>query len=359
MVPNLSFNRPSSRPYTDGAYCPEANLQWWYFDGQLTNGCRLLTFFLPRFDGIIDGRDRNTVLVNIVLRKPDGETIRERRFFPSSEMIASQDSFDTVLGKDCFLRHEKGTTDKGRYHLRAQAGRLRYDLEIIPELPPWSPAGRSGRSPHLFMRILRKKWFTSDYFHYVPFVPRGRLKGKITVDGNSHDIEGTAYHEQGRLNFSLSQFLPAWYWLHIENAPWTILSGTTAFPAGFPAPKDGTLGGIGYVQKGDQCLLAAFDITGLIVRWPRIKKRDLQAENEMTVAWEAEARLRRPGLKVKLELISKDVLELIPFDYQVKTPVKSFWGQTVADIAVEIKQGPKLIKFETEGLLETMTTGRV
>jgi len=46
---------------------------------------------------------------------------------------------------------------------------------------------------------------TSDYFHYVPLVPRGRLKGEIILDGKPIDAEGTAYHEQGRINFSLSE----------------------------------------------------------------------------------------------------------------------------------------------------------
>jgi hypothetical protein len=250
-----------------------------------------------------------------------------------------------------------GERDLGRYLVKAKGDRLGYELELTPELPPWSPTSASGHFPHVFMMALRRSLFTRDYFHYVPFVPRGRLKGWITLDGKPLDARGIGYHEQGRINFDLSTFAPAWHWLHIEHPPWTILSGTAGpFPY-IPRSGDGPRGGFAFIQKGDRCLMAAFDVTGLLVNWNRIVKRDPPAQGEQSMAWEASVRFMRPGLRVRAELVSKGVLEYIPFEFHEKTPVRPYWGQTITDARVEILHGFKRTTFRAEGVLETMVTG--
>lgn len=359
MLKNIFFNRPRSRPQADGAYASDAKLQWWYFDAMLDDGHRFLTFFLPRFKGSIEGNVPDQPMLDIVLRKPDGETIRERRFFKPSELQASGDRFEASFGDDCSLRFEEGNRagDYGCYHLSGSTARLGYELELLPELPPWAAASPSGRFPYPMMMIMRRSVRTSDYFHYVPLVPRGRLKGRITLDGKVLDARGRGYHEQGRLNFDLGGFVPVWYWLHIDHPPWTILSGTASPPGWLPRLKDPAPGGIAYVQKGGKCLMAAFDVTGVLVDWPRIKKRDPEAMGEGSMAWEARVRFMRPGLRVKAELVSKDVLEYMPFEYIEKTPLRPYWGQTVADAEVEVIHGIRRIRFRTEALLETMVTG--
>jgi len=360
-LPPLLVNRPGSTDPAGGAYDPDAHLQWWYFDAFLENGHRLLTFFLPRFLGSLEGNEFDLPMLDIVLSAPGGEIVRERRFFRKSDLSASRDRFTADFGPDCSVRLDpgKGGSGPGLYRLRAGGtGRIRYELEIAPELPPWAPTP-NGRLPRVFLMLLRRSLTTRDSFHYVPFVPRGRLRGRITVDGRSLDARGTAYHEQGRLSFSLARFLPAWYWLHIEHPPWTILSGTALPPAGFPRPARGALGGIGFVQKGKQCLLAAFDPTGILVRWPSIAKQDPAAEGgEKSMAWDATVRLARPGLRVRIDLRSRAVLEYLPFAYRQETPVKQpYWGQTVADAEVEVILRKSRSRFQAQGVLETMVTG--
>ena len=380
-IPNLSFNRPWTRPYAEGAYAPDAELQWWYFDAVLESGHRLLSFFLPRFLGAIEGSEPESPMVDVVLRTPAGEILRERRFCRPCELVASRDRVAAEFGADCSVTFEgaghatvpRGVRPRGgagcspsfgeegsgpgRYLLRARAGRIGYELEISPELPPWAPI-RGGRLPRAFMMLLSRSLTTRDSFHYVPFVPRGRLRGTITVDGRVLDARGTAYHEQGRMNFPLPRFCPAWYWLHVEHPPWTLLSGTALPPAGVPRPAKGTLGGIGFVQKADRCLMAAFDPSGILVRWPRIEPRNPAArDGEESMAWNAGVRIRRPGLRVTMEIESSQVLEFVPFSYRDETPVKPYWGQTVALAKVEVVHGLKRDRFEAEAVLETMMTG--
>jgi len=351
--------RPRTRPQTDAAHAPEAFLQWWYFDALLESGHRFLAFFLPRFAGSIEGGEPGLPMMEVALRSPDGQTCRARRFFQPGEFRAPPDRFHATFGEDGAVTFHPGGGRRGlgRYTLRGRAGDMGFDLSIEPEVPAWSPSGPGGFFPRPFIMLLRRSLSSREWFHYVPFVPRGRMAGTITAGGETLDARGTAYHEQGRLNFCLSQFVPVWYWLHIERAPWTLLSGTGVPPRWLPRPGSGARGGIAFVQKGDACRMAAMDVTGLFVRWPRVRTRGASARDGRGMAWEASACLRRPGLRVDIEMVSRDVLVLVPFRYAEPTPVPPCWGQTVADARVEIRAGRRRTRFECQGLLETMVTG--
>jgi len=336
-------------------------MQWWYFDAVLDNGHRLVTFFLPKVYGAIDDHEFGLPILDIVLRKPGGETIRERRFFSPTELKTVPNNFGAYFGSDCSASFTKGSgrKDLGCYHLIATAGRITYDIKLEPELPPWAPVSSSGKAPRLMMMLTRGSIFTKDYMYYVPFVPRGRLTGQITVDGEPLNARGIAYHEQGIISFPLHEVVPAWYWLHIEKPPWTILSGTTVPSLESLTPKKGTHGGFACIYKGNQCLLAVNDYTGFLVNWMRLLKRNPEAQGELSMAWEADVRLLRLGLKAKIKLVSREILEFMPIRNRPEgSRIQPYWGQTVGDAEVEIIHGIKRDRVNAEGLLETMVTGK-
>ncbi len=352
MQSRLLLNRAQPVPRNNSAYAPDAVVQWWYFDAQLANGWRLLTFFLPKALGTTDGHAPDQPQVEIVLRSPQGETILERRFFKPEQFSASTTTLDAAFGDDCSLAYDP---DKGRYLLKARAGRLAYDLEILPELPPWSPLSKTGRSNRPIFMLARRDLFTKDYFHYAPFVPRGKLSGKIIVDGQAMDADGSAYHEQGRMNFPLNKMVPVWYWLHIEKAPWTIISGTAHPPEGLPGNRP--WGGYGYIANKNTPLMSGLDMSGLFVLWTRIHHDFPQKPGDQGLAWDVTARFFRPGLLVRVSLSSLYVLDYLPFEHGEKTPQQPYWAQTVARTEVDIVHGLKKARFSCEGILETMVTG--
>jgi len=346
-------------PQSDAAYAPDAHLQWWYFDAAFDDGHRLLTYFLPGFKGRIENQGVDEPFLNVVLKRPDGAIIREPRSFPPSEFFPKTGDFGARFGEDCSATFEKGPDeeDLGRYILEAKAGRLGYELVLTPDTPPWSPFGPPAHIPRWGMMLARRSISTQDYFHYAPFVPRGRMEGRMVLDGEAFDVRGTGYHEQGKLSFPLYEFTEAWYWLHIDHSPWTILTGTAVHPPGLLKPKKETRGGFAYVRKEGKRLLAAADISGLLVNWQRIDKHAPRPGAEMSMAWNTDVKLSRPGLVVHARVLSTEVLECMPFYYQKETPVTPYWSQSVAKTEVSILHGSTRVEFETECVLETMVSG--
>jgi hypothetical protein len=343
----------------DEAYAPDAHLQWWYFDAAFEDGHRLLTFFLPRSTGSVGQQPADQPFLDIVLKPPFGEILRERRSFSPQEFAPRRGAFGASFGEGCSVDFEMGTDsrDLGRYLLKGQAGRIGYDLELVPDIPPWSPNGPSGQLSRPAMMLARRSLFTQDYFHYAAFVPRGRLKGQIVVDGKPLHVRGSGYHEQGRNSFPLSEFAKAWYWLHIERPPWTILSGTVVPLPLFSRSKARAQGGFVFVQKGARRLMARRDPFGFAVRWTRFVHRSPEPHSEESLAWETRVRWIGPGLFLKADVVSREVLEHLHFDHSEKTPVQSHWSQTIAEAKVKILHGIRRMEFDTECILETMVTG--
>ena len=179
----------------------------------------------------------------------------------------------------------------------------------------------------------------------------------MILDGEAFHVQGTGYHEQGRFSFPLHEFTSAWYWLHIEHPPWTILTGTVARPPGSLRPGKETRGGFTYVRKGGKCLLATADMSGLFVNWNRIDKHAPQPGLGTSMAWDAEVRLARPGLLLRVSVRSNEVLERMPFSYREETPIAPYWSQSIARAEVRILQGLSRVDFEDECVLETMVSG--
>ncbi len=359
MLTEVLQKRWKSLCQKEEAVAADAYLQWWYFDVNLDDGHRLLTFFLPRSAGRIEQHPEDQPFMDIALKRPGGEILREQQSFPLSEFVPRKGTFGANFGKECSATFENGTdTNKlGQYLLKAKTGRIAYDLRFTPDIPPWSPLGPKARIPRAAMMLARRSLFTKDYFHYAPFAPRGRVEGQIVVDDKPINVRGLGYHEQGRITFPLHEFAKAWYWLHIEHPPWTILSGTVIPLPLFSRSKPRTPGGFAFVQKGPRRLMALGDALGVHVKWSRFAHRAPVPDSEASMAWETTVKFRRPGLVLKVDVVSREILEHIPFNYYEKTPVQAYWGQTIAHARVRGLHGIKRVNFDTDCILETMVTG--
>jgi hypothetical protein len=352
MLRSRLFGRRGRVGYEHDAYTPDAVVQWWYLVGRPANGWLLSTYLLPRGLGDSVGHPSDSPVLGIVLRSPDGQIMRERSFFTPEQLSARSDRLQVELGKRCRLSFDGATR---RFNFAASVGRLAYELELVPELAPWTPFSKAGKAPRAIQALLRKDLFTRDYLQYASFVPRGRLSGRILIDGEQLDASGTAYHEKGSISYPLCEMLPVWRWLHIEHDGWTVLAGSGAPPSWVPVGR--IRGGIAFVAKEDRQLMSLFDPTGLLVRWQVLSWAKPPYPGSPPLAWDVEARLRRPGLQIGLRLESLEVLDSMSFEHSPPTPERPYWCQTVAEAAVELRHGRHREAFTTEAVLETMVTG--
>ena len=100
------------------------------------------------------------------------------------------------------------------------------------------------------------------------------------------------------------------------------------------------------------------DYTGLMTRWTNIEMREPQAQGELSMVWNTDIKMAKPGLKVTAKLRSNDTLIYKVLDENPIPGVEQYWSQTVAKAEVEIIRGSglnrKTISFEADAVVETM-----
>lgn len=359
MRDRLNFIHDNVRPQSDEAFDPSAEFQWWYFDSQLDNGYRLLTFYTMNAPGI------DTCGLNIVLRAPDGTLVKDPQFYPRDAFAPHEGTFGGVFAPGSEAHFDPHSNDGlGTYHIAANGKRIQYRLQVQPDVPSWSPLGSSGEAHPLLIAGTklasgRGNFLKKDRFRYCCFVPRGRLSGSLVVDGREMKVNGTVYHEHGMYTFPMGDLSQAWYWLHVSNDEWSIISGSLVAP-GLPYStkvlKKNTHGGYVYALENGRQLMATMDFTGLLVDWKRVYKRVPDARGELSMAWGVEATFRRPGLEIHVDMVAKDVLEYFPVGARARE--EPFWGQTVGTAQVEVveRKGLKRTRrsFSADAVLETM-----
>lgn len=353
------FAPANVRPQSDAAYDPAAAFQWWYFDSQLASGYRLLTFFTLNAPGI------ETFGLNLVLRGPDGTVVKDPLYLPRHTFVPDAGTFGGSFGERGEARFDPlGNGGLGTYRLSARGDRIRYDLEVLPDVPPFSPLGVRGELPAPLIAASKLlagggDFRANDRFRYTCFVPRGRLRGTIELDGKPLDASGRAYHEHGMYTFPMGQVSSAWFWLHVSNPEWTLVSGSLVAPGleygRSPFAKE-TFGGYAYVLRGRERLMSTIDFSGALVNWREVRMRDPKARGRESMAWGLDAVFRRPGLAVELDVESYDELEYFAVD---PTPEEEpYWGQTVARANVVVTEyGPFSLaktRFTADAVLETM-----
>lgn len=360
----LRFAPENVRPQSDAAYDSGAAFQWWYFDSQLASGHRLLTFYTMNAPGI------ETFGLNLVLRAPDGTLVKDPRYFPKSAFVPDAGTFGGWFGEGSEAHFEpSGNGGLGVYRLSARGERIRYELDVLPDAPPFSPLGDEGELPSALIagsKLLGggRDLLRRDRFRYTRFVPRGRLRGTIWCDGIPIDAVGRVYHEHGMYTFPMGHVSSAWFWLHVANEEWSLISGSLVAPGleygHSPFAKE-TFGGYVYALRGRERLMSTIDFSGALVNWRRVRMRDPRARGRMSMAWGLDAVFRRPGLAIEVDVDSHDELEYFSID---PTPEdEPFWGQTVARAKVTVTEyGPfsrSRTRFVADAVLETMRNARV
>ena len=198
---------------TPPEFPPDApdTFEWWYFDAQLTSGQALVVAFLIEPDAAAAGFVYRT---SAVLTRPGKPPVQAVHRTVDDALISAADP-NVRVGRAWF----RGDGDTYRLVLdeRNHAG-LGMDLIIRRVVP--------GRvSPTGTDIVLGDE----HGFGWVNAVPRGELAGTVTVDGQTTEVQGVAYHDHNWGGVSMASLVHHWLWGRATVGPYTAVFAN-AFP---------------------------------------------------------------------------------------------------------------------------------
>lgn len=185
------------KPWEDGMRSTgkSGTYEWWYFDGNLSDGSTLVIVFYTKSQMNLSGG--LVPRVTFELTKPDGKVIKQTALADPKDFYASTDSCYVKVGNNVFSGNLKN------YRIQLQMEDVQADIQLKGEVPAWRPA--SG-----FMTFHQGK--ESNYFAWLPSIPQGKIQGEITVKGQTQSIQGIGYHDHNWGDAPMMSLIHHWYW---------------------------------------------------------------------------------------------------------------------------------------------------
>lgn len=203
----FGLDRDAIAAWEDGARTDNraGTYEWWYFDAHLDDGARLVVIFMNK-DLTSIGRPLSPLL-RLNLDLPDGRSFEKMVAFRPEQWSAAKDHADVRIGGNRFQG------DLHEYRIQAAAEGISLDVTLRSEIPAWRP----GTGYMLFgqRRDLEFGWF--------PSVPKGRVSGSYTVDGQIQAVSGIGYHDHNWGNVRLDKIVHHWYWARGQAGPYTAI----------------------------------------------------------------------------------------------------------------------------------------
>lgn len=229
-------------PAEDGDhYRAEANFfEWWYFDVVFEDGAYLVAILHSSLYNAVDHKPT----LDLRYYPPDSSKhspVVAIARFERSTYRAVPDRCHVQIG-DCVA------VDEGDcYRLSLRHELLKAELIFWPLLPGW----RAGTG-HLFADPA-----SGRHFDWIVPLPRARVEGALTVNGQCRRVVGVGYHDHNWGNFYLSSAFGRWTWGRVLAGDWTVIFGDVvgcdgAVRRGTPLPHVTPF----MLARGDEILLA-------------------------------------------------------------------------------------------------------
>lgn len=172
-------------------------VEWWYFDAILDDGSKIAACCSTKIQPFMNQSGTHPCL-KFDLTTPDGKQISKRvTKFPKDQVSFSMERCDVRWGENCF------TGDLHTYHIKAApVDGYGFDVTLESESSPWR-----GETGHIGFEENDEKYFT-----WLCVVPRGKVTGTMTIDGKTHAITGSGYHDHQWGNTTQFEFLNHWLW---------------------------------------------------------------------------------------------------------------------------------------------------
>lgn len=188
--------RDDSRP---GAF------EWWYFDAVMDDGTKVVLYYGDKYlDQVFMQGPLPYAEIQVTL--PDGTYYREGS--KETDGFFSRESCDVQIGPHRLVG------DLNEYHvLISPMNGLGLDLKLTSISTSWRP----GTGYFAFGEN------EEQYFTWLCAVPRGRVEGTLTVNGEPRKVSGYAYHDHQWGNVYPNLAWNHWTWARQNFGDYNIL----------------------------------------------------------------------------------------------------------------------------------------
>lgn len=189
--------RDNSRP---GAF------EWWYFDMLLDDGTKVVAIFMDKDASTPTAPLSPYIRFEVTL--PTGEHFHENLKVSADEATFSSEKCDIRFGPHTL------TGDLKRYEIQiSPVNAIGANLVLESMSSPWRPGtGYIGFGEN-----------DKDYFTWLCSVPRGRVSGQLTVNGETRDVNGFGYHDHQWGNVPPLMIWNHWFWIRQSFDDYSIL----------------------------------------------------------------------------------------------------------------------------------------
>lgn len=187
--------------------------EWWYFDGMFQNGMKFVCTFNTK--GLFNVKKNGTkplVMINITL--PDGTELEKETEYGFDVSSYSKEKCDVKIGP----HHVTG--DLKNYHLYINPDKdmngIGLDLTLESQSSPWRPG--TG-----YYDFGSDKKGNPKYFTWLPVVPKGKIHGTLSYQGNTVEVSGYGYHDHQWGNIEQTLVFNNWLWGRQNFGDYSIL----------------------------------------------------------------------------------------------------------------------------------------
>lgn len=177
----------------------------WYFDGIFDDGSKIVLGMRPGDPyNMTTGIDR--LNFNLLLTKPDGETLQDFIYTDNDKNSISKDHLDVEFGNN----YAKGTWKDFDINAKSEKGfacSLHYHALVEPF--------RQGTG------VIALGDNEENYYTDLS-VPNCIITGTLFYDGENHEVTGRGYHDHQWMNISPYIAWHHWLWGHMYTKDYTV-----------------------------------------------------------------------------------------------------------------------------------------
>ena len=223
-------------PWEDGIRdsIRSGSYEWWYFDAIMDDDTKVVVHFNTKeLQNIKDKAAHPSV--NIKITTPEGKTYNEKVEVLPEEASFSKEGCNVQIGKDSFVGNLQ------EYFIKVHPiNGVGAELKLTSLSKPWRP--ETG-----YFVFGDKE---EQYFTWLCVVPKGKVRGALTIDGKTYDVQGSGYHDHQWSNISPLKAWNTWLWARLNLKDYSMLVfdfitteeyGFKRFPIAFIQDKNGDL----------------------------------------------------------------------------------------------------------------------